>query len=140
MEQFISPAIGGALIALSAILMMGMLGRITGISGILGNLLPPAPAAGGEAVWRVAFVAGLLGGPLLLQAFTGETGIGAPVVGLPMMIVAGFIVGVGTALGSGCTSGHGICGLSRLSKRSFVAVGTFMATGVATVFVVRHLL
>ncbi|MCF4165890.1 YeeE/YedE family protein [Zavarzinia compransoris] len=139
MSQFLLPTLGGALIAFSAVLMMAMLGRIAGISGIFGGLLPPAPATGGEAALRLAFVVGLLGGPLLLGLLTGDTGIGAPTVDLPMMIVGGFLVGIGTALGSGCTSGHGICGLSRLSPRSLVAVATFMATGVATVFVVRHL-
>lgn len=140
MSPFLLPILGGALIALSAVLMMAMLGRIAGISGIFGGLLPPAPAVGSEAALRIAFVAGLLGGPLLLGLLTGDTGIGAPVVDLPMMIIGGFLVGVGTTLGSGCTSGHGICGISRLSPRSLVAVATFMATGVITVFVVRHLL
>ncbi|PWR19648.1 YeeE/YedE family protein [Zavarzinia compransoris] len=140
MTDFLLPTLGGALIALSAIVMMGALGRIAGISGILGGLLPPAPARGEEAGIRLAFIAGLLGGPLLLALAAGGSGIGAPVVSLPLMIAGGFIVGVGTALGSGCTSGHGICGLPRLSPRSFVAVGTFMATGIATVFVVRHLI
>lgn len=140
MHDFALAAVGGALIALAAVMMMGMLGRITGISGILGNLLPPSPAQGAEAGWRIAFVVGLLAGPLVLEALTGSNGIGAPIVSLPLMIVGGLLVGAGTALGSGCTSGHGICGLSRLSTRSFVAVGTFMATGVVTVFVVRHLL
>lgn len=140
MTDFLYPALGGALIALSAIIMMGGLGRIAGISGILGGLLPPAPAKGEEAGIRIAFLIGLLAGPLLLGLLSGGTGIGAPIVSLPMMIAGGFIVGVGTALGSGCTSGHGICGLSRLSPRSIVAVFTFMATGVATVFVIRHLI
>ncbi|MDD3444795.1 MAG: YeeE/YedE thiosulfate transporter family protein [Zavarzinia sp.] len=140
MSQFLLPTLGGALIALSSIIMMAMLGRITGISGIVGGLLPPAPARGADAAVRVAFIVGLLAGPLLLAVIAGNNGIGAPIVELPMMIAGGFLVGVGTALSAGCTSGHGICGLSRLSPRSFAAVMTFMATGIVTVFVVRHLL
>ncbi len=140
MTQFLLPALGGAFLALSAILLMASLGRIAGISGIVGGLLPPKPAAGDEATWRYAFIVGLLLGPVVLQLVTGASGIGAPAASLPAMLASGLLVGIGTALGSGCTSGHGICGLPRLSVRSFVAVGTFMATGAATVFVTHHLL
>lgn len=138
MHPFVSAAIGGALIGLSAVLLMGLIGRIAGVSGIVGSLLPPRPA--GDPLWRVAFLAGLVLGPLAVALVTGETGIGAPVVPLTLLIPAGLLVGIGTALGSGCTSGHGICGLARLSPRSIAAVATFMGAGVATVFLVRHVL
>jgi hypothetical protein len=137
MHPYLAALIGGALIGLSAVLLMALIGRIAGVSGIVGALLPPKPA--GDWPWRIAFVIGLVAGPLLIMALTGALPIGAPVASLPVLIVAGFLVGIGTALGSGCTSGHGICGLSRLSPRSLAAVMVFMAAGVATVFVVRHL-
>ena len=129
---------GGALIGASAVALMLMLGRVAGISGILGGLLPPDPAA--DRGWRLAFLAGLVAGPVLLAALTGSSGIGAPVVAMPVLVVAGLLVGAGTTLGSGCTSGHGVCGLSRLSLRSLAATGTFMATAIVTVFLVRHVL
>ncbi|RJF90096.1 YeeE/YedE family protein [Oleomonas cavernae] len=139
MQQYLPAALGGALIAISAVLLMGTLGRIAGISGIVGRLLPPNGVSGSEAGWRIAFFAGLLLGPLAVGLATGSTGIGAPVVGLPLAIIAGLLVGAGTSLGNGCTSGHGICGLSRLSVRSAVAVATFMATAIVTVFITHHL-
>ena len=111
-------------------------GRIAGISGVLGGLLKPVR---GDIAWRAAFVLGLVGAPLVyalfavLPAVQIEAGDGA-------LIIAGLLVGVGTRYGSGCTSGHGVCGLSRMSPRSLVATVTFMAAGFATVFVLRHLL
>ena len=129
---------GGALIGASAVALMLMLGRVAGISGILGGLLPPDPAA--DRGWRLAFLVGLVGGPVLLAALTGSSGIGTPAVAMPDLVVAGLLVGAGTTLGSGCTSGHGVCGLSRLSTRSLAATGTFMATAIVTVFLVRHVL
>jgi len=131
---------GGALIGLAAVWLMLFQGRITGISGILAALLPPAPAGAGDRGWRVAFLVGLVLGPVVVAAVTGGNPVGAPVVSPPMLILAGLLVGMGTVLGSGCTSGHGVCGLSRLSLRSLAATLTFMATGAATVFVVRHLI
>jgi|SRR5579871_4477352 len=138
MHPFVLAAIGGVLIGISAVLLMMLSGRIAGISGIVGGLLPPAPAP--DRSWRLAFVLGLIGAPALLRAVTGDAHIGAPTVGMPMLVVAGLLVGIGTALGSGCTSGHGICGISRLSPRSIIAVLVFMATGIATVFVTRHVI
>jgi uncharacterized membrane protein YedE/YeeE len=138
MHPFVSAALGGALIGLSAVLLMGLIGRIAGVSGIVANLLPPTPAPG--SLWRIGFLAGLVLGPLAVALITGDTGIGAPAVPLVLLIPAGVLVGVGTTLGSGCTSGHGICGLARLSPRSIVAVATFMGAGIATVFLVRHVL
>ena len=129
---------GGLLIGLAAALMLLLLGRVTGISGIVGTLLQPAswrkPSAWG---WRAAFVLGLLLAPLLWQGFAP-----LPEMRLPsnpwLIAAAGLLVGFGTRLGSGCTSGHGVCGIARLSRRSLAATLTFMATGVATVYVLRH--
>lgn len=128
---------GGALIGIAAVFLLALNGRIAGISGIVSGLLPPYPAAG--LAERVAFVAGLIGAPILAAS------AGAPIVqtvsgNLPVMTAAGLLVGFGATWGSGCTSGHGVCGLSRLSPRSLVATLTFMATGIATVGLVRHVL
>lgn len=128
--------LGGALIGLAAALLLLANGRVAGISGILGNLLRPAP---GDVLWRAMFLLGLIGtGALALRlqpaAFSAQE--------RPLLLVAaaGLLVGFGTRLGSGCTSGHGVCGVSRLSPRSIAATMTFMATGAATVYVARHLL
>jgi hypothetical protein len=137
MHPYVLAAIGGVLIGLSAVLLMAFSGRIAGISGIVGGLLPPKLAD--DRSWRLAFVVGLILAPLVLRAATGTSGIGAPAVDYPFLIPAGLLVGVGTALGGGCTSGHGICGLARLSPRSAVAVAAFMGAAIVTVFVVRHL-
>ncbi len=129
-------AVGGGLIGLAAGLTMLLQGRIAGISGIVGSLLPPKPA--GDWQWRAGFVAGLVLGPLALGLVTGADGIGLPALGLAGMALAGLLVGLGTALGSGCTSGHGICGLARLSPRSLAATATFMAVALVTVTLMRH--
>lgn len=128
---------GGALIGLSAVALMLLNGRIAGISGITAGLLSfsrQTPDRG----WRVAFVVGLIAAPLALVAMTGTRPTIAFVVPLPAMILAGFLVGFGTVLGNGCTSGHGICGIALLSPRSIVATVVFMAAGIVTTFVVRH--
>jgi hypothetical protein len=131
---------GGVLIGLAAALLLLFHGRVAGISGILGDALR-APTAGGEAVFRLAFLAGLLGAGLALRfVYPAAFGAAAAAVPLPFVIVAGLLVGYGTRLGNGCTSGHGVCGISRLSTRSLAATATFMAAGGATVFVVRHVL
>ena len=126
---------GGALIGLSAAMFALLNGRIAGISGVLGGLLKPVR---GDIGWRVAFVVGLLIAPLLyvLVADVPRPQIDAGYVAL---VVAGLLVGVGTRYGSGCTSGHGVCGLSRLSLRSLAATAAFMGAGFATVYVIRHL-
>jgi uncharacterized membrane protein YedE/YeeE len=127
---------GGILIGLAAALYVLLNGRIAGVSGVLGGLLRPRPT---EVAWRLAFVAGLVATPSLFwlaghpQSIPIDTGYGA-------LILAGLLVGVGTRFGSGCTSGHGVCGLSRLSPRSLVATVVFMAAGFVTVFVIRHVL
>ena len=126
---------GGALIGLAAALLLLLNGRIAGISGVLGGLLKPV---NGDIAWRAAFVLGLVGAPLayLLFARLPVPRIDADYAAL---IAAGLLVGVGTRYGSGCTSGHGVCGLARLSPRSLAATACFMASGFATVFVIRHL-
>ena len=137
MHPFIMAAIGGVLIGLSAVLLMAFTGRIAGVSGIVGGLLPPKPAT--DRSWRLSFVLGLVLAPLILGMATGPSGIGAPAVDYPLLLAAGVLVGVGTAFGGGCTSGHGVCGLARLSPRSAFAVAVFMAAAIVTVFVTRHL-
>lgn len=131
----IASTIGGLLIGLSAILLLALNGRIAGISGILGGLLAAPP---GDRAWRAAFLAGLFGGGLLTFAWMPRA-FGVTPAPLPILVLAGLLVGFGTRMGSGCTSGHGVCGLSRLSPRSMVATFTFMAMGAITVFAVRHL-
>lgn len=130
--------IGGLLLGLSAILMMLLKGRILGISGILGGLLPPRP---GDRAWRLAFLAGMACAPWLWKLLAVAP-LAAPrmVSSVPLLLAAGLLVGWGSRLGSGCTSGHGVCGLSSLSLRSLVATLTFMAMGFAVVYAVRHLL
>lgn len=138
MDSFtpISSLVGGGLIGLAAVLLMLLNGRIAGVSGIAGGLLSARPA---DWAWRLAFVAGLVAAPFLYALGAGGLPAISIQVSTPLMVVAGLLVGFGSALGSGCTSGHGICGIARLSPRSIVATLTFMATGVATLFVVRHL-
>lgn len=132
-----SALIGGVLIGLAAAMLILLNGRIAGISGVLGGLL--MKPVSGDVAWRVAFVLGLVGAPLVygLVAAWPVPQIDA---GYAALIVAGLLVGVGTRYGSGCTSGHGVCGLSRWSPRSLVATVTFMAAGFLTVFVLRHAL
>jgi uncharacterized membrane protein YedE/YeeE len=127
---------GGVLIGLSAILFALFNGRIAGISGVVGGLLRPSR---GDIGWRVAFLAGLIGSPLLYSVFLPLPAVRIE-AGTGILIAAGLLVGVGTRYGAGCTSGHGVCGLSRRSPRSLVATACFMAAGFATVFVVRHLI
>lgn len=127
---------GGALIGLAAALFLLLNGRIAGISGVLGGLLRPVR---GDIAWRVAFVLGLVGAPLVYGLFA-VLPIPQIDAGNAALVAAGLLVGVGTRYGSGCTSGHGVCGVSRLSPRSLVATACFMGAGFATVFVIRHLL
>lgn len=126
---------GGALIGLAALLLFAGIGRIAGISGILNHALETAEGRS----WRWLFLLGLIGGVAVPALYGLVDGQPSPAP-LPLLILAGFLVGFGTRLGNGCTSGHGICGLARLSKRSLAAVLTFMGTGFITVFVLRHLL
>jgi len=132
----IASIIGGALIGFAAVLLMGLSGRIAGISGIASRLLPPYEDH--EFAGRLAFIAGLLAAPLLVRLATGGLPSQTIQAGLPVLAIAGLLVGFGSVWGSGCTSGHGVCGVSRLSMRSLVATATFMATAIVTVYLVRH--
>ncbi|MEX0644565.1 MAG: YeeE/YedE family protein [Parvularculaceae bacterium] len=133
----VSALAGGAMIGLAATLLMLLNGRIAGVSGIVDGVL--APAREGFS-WRLAFVAGLIAAPLAYAGLAGAP----PAVGFPhplwMVAAGGLFVGFGTQLGSGCTSGHGVCGLARLSKRSFAATATFIASAIAVVFVAHQFL
>jgi uncharacterized protein len=129
-------AAGGAIIGIATAMFVLFNGRIAGISGILGGLLKPMR---GDISWRVAFVAGLVGAPLL-YAFVTELPTPRIDAGYGALAVAGLLVGVGTRFGSCCTSGHGVCGLSRFSPRSLVATLTFMVAGFVTVFVLRQVI
>jgi uncharacterized membrane protein YedE/YeeE len=132
----VSALLGGALIGLAATLLLAGIGRIAGISGIVNNAIEHPEGR----VWRLAFLLGLVGGAALWFAF--GVGVAPARAGFPTpwLIAAGLLVGFGTRLGSGCTSGHGICGLARFSKRSLFAVLAFMGAGMATVFVLRRVL
>ena len=128
--------LGGVLIGISSALFILANGRIAGISGILGGLLSRKP---GDMVWRIAFLLGLVAAPAAISALTGP--ITATIeANTEVLVIAGLLVGIGTRYGAGCTSGHGVCGLSRLSPRSLVATLAFMGAGMAIVFVMRHLL
>ncbi|NLC23833.1 MAG: YeeE/YedE family protein [Oxalobacter sp.] len=127
---------GGVLIGLAVMLLLLVNGKIAGISGIIGGLLPPAR---NNTLWRLAFLGGIFLSPVLYQGMSTlpESHIDTS---WPFLIAAGLLVGFGARLGSGCTSGHGICGISRLSKRSIVATAIFMIAGFSTVFFTRHLM
>lgn len=137
MNAVVTALAGGVLIGLAAVLLMLALGRIAGIAGIIGGLVGNGV---GEIGWRIAFVVGLMAGPFAAALF------GAPLpevhvdASVPVIFVAGLLVGFGSRLGNGCTSGHGVCGLARWSPRSLAATLTFMAAGAAVVFVARHVL
>jgi uncharacterized membrane protein YedE/YeeE len=128
--------LGGVLIGVSSALFILANGRIAGISGILGGLLSRKP---GDMLWRIAFLLGLVAAPAAIVALTGP--LTATIeANTEVLVIAGLLVGIGTRYGAGCTSGHGVCGLSRLSPRSLVATLAFMGAGMAIVFVMRHLL
>jgi uncharacterized membrane protein YedE/YeeE len=129
---------GGALIGLSAVGLLLVSGRIAGITGIIRRAM--LPSATSQPMQAVAFIVGLVTAPLVWRAVTGTWVVQIVSNNLPLLVVAGLLVGFGSTLGSGCTSGHGVCGLSRFSPRSFAATLTFMATAIATVYVSRHVL
>ncbi|ASP35381.1 YeeE/YedE family protein [Labrenzia sp. VG12] len=128
--------LGGTMIGLAAVALMAVQGRIAGINGIVSGFLTTELSP--DWAWRAAFLAGMVVSPLVLLGFTGQL----PEITVPssplLLVAGGFLTGVGTTFGSGCTSGHGVCGMSRLSARSIVATMTFMATAVLTVFLTRH--
>lgn len=130
---------GGIVLGIASAIFILVNGRILGISGILGGLLPPKV---GDTSWRIAFLLGFAAAPTVFHALVPAQYIVAPSIDATelMVVVAGLLVGVGTRYASGCTSGHGVCGLSRLSPRSLVATASFMGAGIATVYVMRHVL
>ena len=135
MENYLTPIAGGILIGLASMTLLATLGRIAGVSGIVWGAI-----AGPDRDWRLLFLVGLVAGGALMHTITGLPVPAAPSAPPSIAILAGLLVGMGTRMGSGCTSGHGVCGIGRLSLRSTVATGSFMLAGVITVFVVRHLL
>ena len=134
----LSATLGGALIGLSAVMLMALRGNVLGATGILAGFVTPQSA--GDWAWRAAILAGMVTGPLAYFLAVGAM----PAIEVsgtkPMMVLGGILVGIGVTYGSGCTSGHGVCGLARFSRRSIVATATFMATTIATVFVLRHVI
>jgi uncharacterized membrane protein YedE/YeeE len=130
---------GGIILGVSSAIFILVNGRILGISGILGGLLPPKA---GDTTWRIAFLLGFAAAPIVFHALVPAQYIAAPRIDASemMVVVAGLLVGIGTRYASGCTSGHGVCGLSRLSPRSLVATASFMGAGFATVYVMRHVI
>ncbi len=139
MENFtpLSALIGGAMIGLSAVILMAFNGRIAGISGVFSGI---AFAQRGDRLWRILFVLGLVVAPIIYQAVSGRAPAFNLAASAPLIIAGGLLVGFGTRLGSGCTSGHGICGLSRLSPRSLVSVLIFMGAGMFTVIAAKAVL
>lgn len=137
MENFtpVSATLGGALIGLSAALLWLADGRVAGISGIVGGLLSPRV---GDIGWRIAFLAGLIGAPVIYTLITGGPPRVVVSASVSTLIAAGLLVGFGTRLGGGCTSGHGVCGLARMSRRSMVATVLFMAAAAVTVLITHH--
>jgi uncharacterized protein len=139
MENFtpLSGLVGGLLIGLAATLLLLLNGQLSGISGIVGGLVVPKDS---DAGWRVAFVVGLLVGALAYVVATGGALLLEMQASLPVLVAAGILVGFGTRLGSGCTSGHGVCGIARLSRRSIVATSVFFVVAMLTVFLTHHVI
>lgn len=129
---------GGTLIGLAASLLMLSLGRVFGATGILGGLLAAGPSQ--DRMWRLALLLGMVTGPLAVLLLWGQMPTVQVPVSAPMLVIGGLAVGVGVTFGSGCTSGHGVCGMARLSPRSIVAVLTFMTATAITVYVLRHVI
>jgi len=129
---------GGVLIGVASVLLMLTLGRIMGATGVLAGVL--TPSAHQDTGWRLAVLAGMISGPLAVLAVTGQMPVLEVPVSMPMLLVGGLLVGIGVTYGSGCTSGHGVCGMARLSRRSIAATLTFMLTTGLTVYVIRHVM
>jgi uncharacterized membrane protein YedE/YeeE len=132
----VASLLGGALIGASAVMLMALTGRIAGVSGIAARLLPPYEDR--EFAGRLAFVGGLVAAPVIVLLATARLPVQIIEANAVTLVLAGLLVGFGSVWGNGCTSGHGVCGISRLSVRSLIATITFMATGFATVFIMRH--
>jgi len=139
MDHFtpIASTVGGLLIGLSALLLLKFSGRLAGVSSIVSGLVYLVP---GEILWRLLFLAGLVAGAGACYAILGGGPVSRPGIPVPLLVVSGVLIGAGTSFAGGCTSGHGVCGLGRLSRRSLVATITFMVAGALTVYVVRHVL
>jgi uncharacterized membrane protein YedE/YeeE len=135
MHPFVLALIGGGLVGLAAVMMMALKGRIAGVSGILTGSFSES---GGERIWRMLFIAGVIVGGAIPVMFSSDFKPPIPQSGTLLTIIGGLAVGIGTGLGSGCTSGHGICGISRLSLRSVIATCTFMAAGFICVYLLKH--
>ena len=129
---------GGALIGIAVLILLAFLGRIAGTSGIIGSVLPPRPSP--DKGWRIAFLLGLLLAATILQYTFGFSAVIQNVASPSLLLIGGVIVGIGVTLASGCTSGHAVCGLARLSKRSLIATATFMASTAITVFIIKHII
>jgi hypothetical protein len=134
----IAALVGGLLIGAAVLVLFHTLGRIAGISGMISGAFRKA-TPGAERAWRFAFLGGLLLGPVMANQLSGQSLIQASPASLPVLVFAGLAVGLGTGMANGCTSGHGVCGVSRLSPRSVVATGVFMAFGFLTASIGRHL-
>jgi uncharacterized protein len=134
----IASTIGGVLIGTASVLLMLTLGRIMGATGILAGFF--TPASRDDFLWRAAMLAGMVTSPLIYLAMTGSFPAVEIPVSTPVLLIGGFIVGIGVTFGSGCTSGHGVCGIARLSPRSIAATLTFMAATAVTVYVIRHVI
>lgn len=137
LDTVLPALLGGVLIGLSATLFLLLNGRLAGISGILWRLILGNSA---DALWRTLFIGGVIGGAALYYGIFGGAPVAREHFPVWLLVLSGFLVGFGTSLGNGCTSGHGVCGLGRLSLRSLVAVLVFLSSAIATTFVVRHLL
>ncbi|MBY0384091.1 YeeE/YedE family protein [bacterium] len=137
MSQWMMPLFGGVCIGVAASFMLFLNGRVTGVSGILNGVLVPRK---GDTLWRFLFIVGLMVGGLFIQLLQPESFLNLTTTSPLGLIVAGLFVGFGTVMSGGCTSGHGICGISRLSVRSIVATGVFMAAGFLSVYIFKHLL
>lgn len=135
-QEWINALLGGVLIGVSVSLMLFWNGRVTGISGIINGVLTPAK---GDTLWRALFIAGLILGGLVMGQLNSKVFENTIATDMKTTVIAGLLVGFGTILGSGCTSGHGVCGISRMSPRSLVATIVFMAAGIAAVYIFRNL-
>lgn len=139
MENFtpVASLLGGVLIGIAALILLAFNGHIAGITGVTRGVLRPKT---GDTIWRIVFILGLIAGPLVFQTISGTQAASIITSSTPVLVFGGLLVGFGSSLGNGCTSGHGICGIGRISKRSIIATGSFMATAAFTVYVMQHVI